>query len=141
MENQCFLQSDSPGVVPYRPVISGRLPVPLVRCPVHPCPISILPVQGTEKVVLLVPTLQTRLICEVPRLAFVDIDLGYGVESERLSTDLPLQVVNDELFVGRVEPEARSQSRRRRRRRMDLRRRHRRRRRCGLRRRRYRESQ
>ena len=79
--------------------------------------------------------------CEVPRLAFIDIHLGYGVESERLSTDLALQVVNDELFVGRVEPEARSQSRRRRRRRrrMDLRRR--RRRRCGLRRRRHRESQ
>lgn len=45
--------------------------------------------------------------CKVPRLAFVDINLGYGVESERLSTDLPLQIVNDELFVGRVEPEAR----------------------------------
>ena len=109
MEHQGFLHPHDDIVVLDGPVISGGLPVPLVGSPIHPCPISILPIQCTEKVVLLVPALQARLVSEVPGLTLVDVDLGDRVKFEGFATDLALEVVNDEFLVCWVEPEAGSE--------------------------------
>lgn len=61
MKNQGLLHSHGPWFVLHRSVISCCLPVPLVSSPIHSGPISIFLVQCTEKIVLLVPALQTRL--------------------------------------------------------------------------------
>lgn len=44
---------------------------------------------------------------EVPRLAFVEIDIGNSACDESKLRDLAGEIVSDELFIRRVEPEPR----------------------------------
>jgi hypothetical protein len=44
---------------------------------------------------------------QLPRLDLVEVDLPDDLEVELLKSDLLLEVVQQQLLVGRVEPEAR----------------------------------
>lgn len=58
MKHQRFLQPHGPLVMPHRSIIPSGFPVPFAGSPVHPPTIPIFLVQCTEKIPLLVPSLQ-----------------------------------------------------------------------------------
>ncbi len=58
-------------------------------------------------------TKREGVTCEVPRLAFVDVDLRDGIDSEGFAANLALEVVYDQLLICGVEPEPGCQRRRR----------------------------
>lgn len=84
-----------------RLVLPRCLPVTAPGRPVRSITIPILGLSKVEKIpLLLAPTRK------VPRIVFAEIDLGDDGSRQWTGEDLPLEVLDDKLFISRVESES-----------------------------------
>lgn len=106
MEDEGLLHTDGPGTAADGAVLAGGLPVALRGGSVCAGAVGVLAVERGEKIPLHIAAAEAREGGEVPRLGFVELDLGDGVDAEGTAEDLALEVVADELLVGGVEAKA-----------------------------------